>query len=186
MSKQTKKPLKQAQEIAAHIVKTLSPFCHQIEIAGSIRRQRPQIGDIEIVALPVVHVLESDLFGNPTKTTTNLHEFLTSCPLTLIKGAEPLAKFKQFKYGAYMVDLFLPASVDHWGSVFTIRTGSHDFNMWLMNTWQHRAGIKFRDGRVYKGAQLLQTKTEQQLFKAIGLPFIPPNKRDDQQWLNFI
>ena len=43
---------KQAKEIADNIVLMLSPFCDRIEIAGSIRRKKELIGDVEIVAIP--------------------------------------------------------------------------------------------------------------------------------------
>src|SRR3990167_7360212 len=44
--------LARAQEIAAQVLAELSPFCERCEIAGSIRRRKPEVGDIEIVAIP--------------------------------------------------------------------------------------------------------------------------------------
>jgi hypothetical protein len=40
----------------------LAPSCHRIEIAGSIRRGKPQVEDIELVALP--KLVPADLFGD--------------------------------------------------------------------------------------------------------------------------
>src|SRR6185295_1618805 len=45
--------LKQADKLAAKIVAELAPFCEQIEVAGSIRRRRPVVNDIDIVVLPL-------------------------------------------------------------------------------------------------------------------------------------
>lgn len=39
---------KAAQRLRAH----LEPFCERVEVAGSIRRGKPQVSDIEIVAIP--------------------------------------------------------------------------------------------------------------------------------------
>lgn len=39
-------------EIATRAEAALAPYCHRISIAGSVRRQRPQVKDIEIEALP--------------------------------------------------------------------------------------------------------------------------------------
>jgi len=41
-----------AVNIAADIKSRLLPFCDQIEIAGSIRRRRPMVHDIDIVCIP--------------------------------------------------------------------------------------------------------------------------------------
>src|SRR5438876_12139133 len=46
-------PLAQAERLAAKIVTELNTFCERIEIAGSIRRRRPVVNDIDIVALPM-------------------------------------------------------------------------------------------------------------------------------------
>ena len=41
-----------ANRIAGQVVDLLRPHCHRIEIAGSIRRRKPEPSDIEIVVLP--------------------------------------------------------------------------------------------------------------------------------------
>jgi len=45
-------PLIHAQERAAYLRELLAPHCLRIEIAGSIRRKRPEVGDIEILYIP--------------------------------------------------------------------------------------------------------------------------------------
>ncbi len=44
--------LEKAQIIADQVKNKLAPFCERIEIAGSIRRRRPFVHDIDIVAIP--------------------------------------------------------------------------------------------------------------------------------------
>ncbi len=39
-------------QIAEKVKAQLAPHCERIEIAGSIRRKKPDVGDIEIVAIP--------------------------------------------------------------------------------------------------------------------------------------
>lgn len=51
MSNNTKLPIKDILPIAQTLVERLRPFCQRIEIAGSLRRKRPMIGDIEIFAI---------------------------------------------------------------------------------------------------------------------------------------
>jgi DNA polymerase/3'-5' exonuclease PolX len=44
--------LSRAREIAKRVLVLLRPFCERAEIAGSIRRGKPEVGDIEIVVIP--------------------------------------------------------------------------------------------------------------------------------------
>jgi DNA polymerase/3'-5' exonuclease PolX len=43
--------LQQAQKIASQVIQTLKPFCERIEVAGSIRRKRPFVHDIDLVCI---------------------------------------------------------------------------------------------------------------------------------------
>lgn len=47
------RPLTEARRVADALVAELAPACARIEIAGSIRRCRPLVSDIEIVAIPL-------------------------------------------------------------------------------------------------------------------------------------
>ncbi len=44
--------LSQAQNLAERIIETMQPFCQRVAIGGSIRREKPEVKDIEIVAIP--------------------------------------------------------------------------------------------------------------------------------------
>ena len=52
MSQGKRIPIEVARRVADRLVTVLAPACERIEIAGSIRRQRPTVGDIELVAIP--------------------------------------------------------------------------------------------------------------------------------------
>lgn len=180
MSEGRKVAYKVAVDFAAEVVEKLTPHCERIAIAGSLRRQRAQIGDIEIVALPRRAV---DLFGQADlKRPSALDEFLKEKGVQLAKDG-PL--YKQFRYGGLNVDLFLPASAAHWGCIYTIRTGSHEFNLWLMNVASPRAGVRFESGRLLRrlSGVALDTPEEVDVFTALRLPFITPQMRDDNRWL---
>lgn len=182
MSTAQKRPYTEMYLMARHIVEAIAPYCERVEIAGSLRRHRAMIGDIEIVALPK---LATDLFGEPLPDApTPLDFFLEMKRTKLTKNG---SRFKQFVYAGVMVDLFLPESAAHWGTVFTIRTGSHDFNMWLMQFQQHRAGVMFSDGRLYdrQGGLALDTPEETDVFRLLHLDFVPPEDRDDRKWLAY-
>jgi len=54
--------LEEARKIAVAICYKLQPFCEKINIAGSVRRQKAEVNDIEICCVPKVEVLK-DGFG---------------------------------------------------------------------------------------------------------------------------
>ena len=52
MMPKTRCPLHRAKEVASEILRRLEPACERITIAGSIRRQKPDVGDIELLCIP--------------------------------------------------------------------------------------------------------------------------------------
>lgn len=180
MSSTSKRPYTQVIDTAERVVEALRPYCQRIEIAGSLRRNRPMVGDIEIVALPTIDRFQTDLFGKDYLEKSRLDYFLQDNNVPLIKDGP---KMKQFNYGRFTVDLFLPESSAHWGCIFLIRTGSSQFSKWLMTDAQHQAGLRFKDGRLTRQDLPLDTPEETDVLQALGLPWIPPNMRDDHLWL---
>lgn len=181
MSQGEKLPHGQVWPIAERIVKALEPFCAMIEIAGSLRRKRPMVGDIEIVALPN---RPTNLFREPIQDAdTALDQFLVARQVQFVKNGR---KYKQFMYGQHKVDLFLPETSAHWGSIFLIRTGSHEFNMWIMTTRAKQVGLRFNDGLLYRNGRVLETYTEQSVFDALQMRFVPPTDRDDGRWRKYL
>lgn len=178
MSNTTKQPLAQVETVAQRIIEALAPFCERIEVAGSIRRRRPLVGDIEIVALPR---RQRNLFGEPVNSPTELDVFLAEKGVAFLKNGD---KYKSFGYGRHKVDLFLPASAAHWGCVFTIRTGSAEFSQWLVTEPCRKRGGMFRDGRLWVAGRLVDTPEEADVFTALGVPWVPPEERDDGRWLS--
>ena len=87
-----KHPLTEAQNIAEKLVDKLRPACERIEIAGSIRRQKAEIGDIEIVAIPK-YLATRNLFGDPVNEISLIDQLLEESKIGLTKDGP---KYKQF------------------------------------------------------------------------------------------
>lgn len=184
MSKaETKMPYADALALANDLVARLTPGCARILIAGSIRRQKREIGDIEIVAQPKL-TPALDLFGEPVEglAHSGLDERLALLRPSYTKNGP---KYKQFIYGGASVDLFI-ASQETWGCVATIRTGSADFTHWLVTPRTKGGGcfshLKFSEGRLMDGALALDTSDEAKLFQALDQDWIEPIDRIDGRW----
>jgi DNA polymerase/3'-5' exonuclease PolX len=64
MTEKVRYPAKAARAVAEQLVELLRPACvpNLIEIAGSLRRRRPTVGDVEIVYVSAIGRYRADLF----------------------------------------------------------------------------------------------------------------------------
>lgn len=176
-----KRPLSQVKPIADKLLEKLSPYCERIEFAGSIRRKKQMVGDIEIIAIPK-YDFQNDLFGNNTSKMMRLNSYLREIGVRLIKNGD---RYKQFTFETkrgytYQVDLFLQDE-ETWGINYMIRTGSADFSR-KMVTAISRGGyvpddLRVAGARLWRGDEPLETRTELSLFEAYGMKFIEPENR---------
>lgn len=195
-------PLAHAEELAHEVVGLLSASCERIAIAGSIRRRRPDVGDIEIVCVPRIETQTRvvDLFG--TEETEELDLLNARCVGLLPDGTLDNrldkngrvafgAKYKRLLYQGFPLDVF-STTPDQWGVIFLLRTGPAEFNQQLVlkrsqGGWLTR-GYFFKDGRLWKlpapyDAELAEfarpvpTFEEEDVFAALGYAYVPPEER---------
>lgn len=181
----TGRPYDQVIRVANKLVEYLSPFCQRIEIAGSLRRRKDVINDIEIVAVPT-HL--TDLFGNPIQATHLDIALDDLMKQEKIRHKEPKRwgqKYKAFIVEStagelYQVDLFLP-SLDTWGCVYMIRTGSAEFSKRMVTPKKFGGlmpnDLRVQDARVWRGNECLPTLEEGDLFRLWGMKFVQPEAR---------
>ena len=186
----TKRPYREALAIAQAVLHQLEGACDRSMITGSIRRLKSEVGDIELVAIPKITETTNDMFGVsiPGSGRNLLNERLTELGVAVTKGVKEDAKFKQFVYEGMTVDLFLP-TVETWGCVATIRTGSADYIHWLVTERRKGGGcyshLKFKEGRIWDGAKALSTPEEIDVYQALEQPWIDPTERTDELAASF-
>lgn len=172
----TKLPYADALALAQDFIYPLRFTCQRIEIAGSIRRRKPEVGDIEIVCIPKTMAV-ADLFGAITERSL-LEERLRAQGLRALKNG-PL--FKQFDIGRCTVDLFI-TTPEKWGVIYAIRTGCAEFSRWLVTRRNARGALPSNmhvaDGRLWLGDEAIDTPEEKDFFEAIHLPWMEPEERN--------
>lgn len=175
-----KLPRAQALALAGNLIASLGPYCLRLEIAGSLRRGHPEVGDIELVAIPRYDELPTDLFGERSERFSQLDAAIRVANLPRIRGGE---RYQQYALGPCCLDLFI-AEPRNWGLIFLIRTGSADFSRWIVSRYggampetMHVAG-----GMLWRGMTPIPTPEEADVFAALGLPFIPPDQRERGRW----
>lgn len=192
----TKLSLARALPLAAKIKDALSPACERIEEAGSLRRRKNPIGDIEMVAIPkMCPDLEGQLslFGDPPKMVNMLDLLigkLVSEKNHFTWGNKNGDLYKNFLIqfnsdGSRIgLDLFI-TTPEQWGYIFALRTGPAEFNRaWV--TQQSKGGL-LPDEYQFEGGWLrgpdgrrINTRNERDFFDLILGWMIPPEDRD--QW----
>lgn len=168
---------------ASRLLTALDPACQRIMIAGSIRRKKAEIGDIELVLIPFLTPIR-DMFDEPTGTYESaLDQRLVDLKLIPFKGGE---KYKQIVWEGMQADLFI-CTPETWAVNTMIRTGSADFTRWMVTQRRQggalRSGLAVRDAQLWDGARSLELVEEADVFAALGLRWIPPEERVEGRWV---
>jgi len=193
----------QALQLAIGLRLALAPGCTRIEIAGSVRREKPEPHDLEIVAIPRTEFVQTgNLFGEMSEL--ELDHFEPALQAVLERGRwefDPVLKRNGPKYKrlwhvgeGIAADLFLTTPAG-WGGALAIRTGPADFSQGLvtlaLRQRKHIAdgylvhGHMKAEGGCPKGSScplIIPTLTEEAFFQALGLPWCEPKERM-AEWL---
>lgn len=158
----------QALKIAKVALELLRPHCYRCEIAGSIRRKKAEVKDIEIVCIPKPY--DTGLFETGIATVVNRW--------IKVKGdLENKCKYTQrILPEGIKLDLFL-VTRENWGLQFAIRTGSADYSHKILAAGWVAKGYTSRFGQLTKGNKQYPVLEEKDLFERLGIPYIEPEKR---------
>jgi DNA polymerase (family 10) len=160
-------PLPQARRTALSIRDRLAKLdaVDRIEIAGSIRRGRETIGDIDVLVTTDDPQAVTDAFVSLTDVAEVLVSGETKTSVRLVGGIQ--------------VDLRV-VDEDLFGSALHYFTGSKEHHIEL-RTRAKRAGLKISEYGVFKtddDETLVASKTEEDIYAALDLPYIPPEIRE--------
>lgn len=173
-----KMKLADAYKLAEKIKGVLAPMCEKIEIAGSIRRARKHVNDVDIVLLP----------KSGSDAARELRAILRKC--AVIKDGEQNVVVRskcgqqidvRFAHGEIR-DL-LTVTPSNWGAQLLCWTGSKEHNIYL-NQCASKMGLMLRAGHALVAnagtpeEKTIASATEEEIFKALGLDWIPPVQRE--------
>lgn len=182
-------PLADATRTARALVAALAPACERIEIAGSIRRRKPMVRDIEIVAIPryaevsgLFEVAERiDLLDERIRVNlasgaiaarqVEAHRADGSIDVQTKLGPA----YKALIFDGLPVDLFI-TDAERWGCIFALRTGPGDWNTRLVTDCK-RYYRSVEGGRVMYLGRAIPTPEEADFFAALGQPWLDPWER---------
>lgn len=184
MSEGERMPYETALEIAKRWAKVLEPFCRRVEIAGSIRRKRPEVGDIEIVCQPFEDtvVTQPDLFGQPRGVLrtpvlgeAQLMTLARENGARWVKGGLRYVKLELGEGCA--LDLFMVRPPAQFGLIYLIRTGPAAFSEYMV-TRPKQMGMKVEHGALWQRyAGIVPTPEEKDVFRVLKVKYIKPEDR---------
>jgi DNA polymerase (family 10) len=160
-----RRPLGQVLELAQRLEAALAavPGVVHAAVAGSVRRRRDTIGDVDVIvatreperaveAFASLPDVQSVSARGPTKTTVRLSNGMDAD----LRVLEP----------------------DAYGAALMYFTGSKAHNVKLRKLAQ-KQGLKLNEYGLFRGARRVAGRTEKEVFEALGLSWIPPEMRED-------
>ena len=187
MSGKTRFPIVLAEATAGVLIKLLTDSCERIGVAGSLRRQRGDVGDIELLCVPKPAPGTTDMFGNPTPTKESLldlrcAELIQNGHLALrpnINGATtfgPMNKLLIQTNTQIPIDIFSTTEAN-WGMAMVVRTGPVEFNKRMMARFLKLGMQGHAYGGVTQGDTEIQCPDEETVFNLLGWELQEPKYR---------
>lgn len=178
-AKQKEHPLGDALVVATNVESELLLACDRILLAGSARRQRPFVHDLDFVVIPQGKLIK-DKNGKAVPLSGQnrwfdipriVKEFLNGSIIN--QGPNIFTA----EVEGIQIDINR-ATEETWAILSTVKTGPVDFNIQLCNRAQ-KLGMKLSPYvGILKGGALLPLASEEDVFKTLDLPFIEPHRRD--------
>lgn len=149
---------------AEKIVDQLRDHLDKIEAAGSVRRKKETIGDIDILVV-------SSIPENVLRTFTQMNN--------VVKVIEKGVQSSSVRLDSgIQVDLRIMEDKS-FGSALQYFTGSKDHNIALRKV-AIRKGYKLNEYGLFKGDSRIAGKTEEEVYNTLNMQWIPPEMRENR------
>ena len=161
-------PLGAAYPLVQAIVEALRQVPEVLEIspAGSFRRMKETVGDLDILAA-----------ARPEHGRSIIQKFVSLPQVTRVLAAGDTKGSAIFQ-DRYQVDLRV-VPPESYGAALQYFTGSKAHNVHLRGI-ARSMGLKISEYGVFRGAEKIAGETEESVYKAVGLVWIPPELREDR------
>ncbi len=161
-------PLGVAQPIAQGIIEALKvlPEAEQVIYAGSLRRMKETVGDIDILVSSTKPEAVMDAFTTLPQITEVLSKGKTKSSVIAEKGTQ------------IDVRVVEPQS---FGAAIQYFTGSKEHNIKLRELAIHKE-LKINEYGVFrvKTGEKIAGRTEEEVYSVLDLPWVPPELREDR------
>lgn len=136
----------------------------QVEVAGSYRRAKETVGDLDIL------VTAAD--------GRSVIEYFIACDEVVTVSSHGSTRATVILRNGLQVDLRVVPKASY-GAALYYFTGSRPHNIAVRRIAQ-KLGLKLNEYGIFRGKQRIAAGSEQEVFKALGLPYIPPELRENR------
>jgi DNA polymerase/3'-5' exonuclease PolX len=168
--------LTKAREIADDLKRRLEPVCERVEVAGSIRRQKPNPKDIELLVIPKYNGL-ADMLDREIQTL--MLKGILDCRLNK-RGHRvygPKNKLMLHIPSGMAVDLF-SSTESNWGMALFVRTGPKEWNIRAMSRLHELRMSGHAYGGISNSAgSEFNCPDEETIFRYLQWAYVPPERR---------
>ena len=156
-------PRKDVEDDVAFLLKTLGkvPGVERVAAAGSFRRRKETVGDVDIVVVG--------------KETKKVADAVASLPIVARIVAHGGTKVSFDLRSGLRVDVRFVAP-DQWGAALLYFTGDKEHNIALRKRAIQK-GWKLNEYGLFAGEKVIAGREEEGIYKALGLPLVEPTKR---------
>jgi DNA polymerase (family X) len=155
-----------ALSTAAEIVSALKASTGQVEYAGSLRRWRETIGDVDILA-----TAEDDAHAE------RIMAALRDLSDEIVVSGPTKTSIRADNGTGLQVDLRV-VRPECYGAALQYFTGSQAHNVAVRQV-AIRAGLKLSEYGLFRGDELIASATEDDVYAALGMDWVPPPMRED-------
>ena len=136
----------------------------EIEVAGSYRRLKETVGDLDFLTVCDDAEAAMERFVSLTGVSRVIARGSTKSSVTLSSGLQ--------------VDMRV-VEKDSFGAALQYFTGSQSHSIAVRRLAQKK-GLKINEYGVFRGNKRIAGKTEEEVYAAVGLPWIPPELRENR------
>lgn len=154
--------LPKAEEVLEQLKKIKE--VEKISLGGSLRRMKETIGDVDFLVVS----------PNSQKI---MDYFVTLPAIVKIWGKGPTKSSVRMKEGFDMDIRVIPCQ--SYGAALQYFTGSKEHNI-ILRKIAIEKGLKLNEYGVFKGKKMIKTETEEEVYKILGLRWMPPEIRENQ------
>ena len=189
MSEKQKFPYAVANELATRLALTMAGVCDRLIVAGSIRRLKPEVGDIEFVYVPKKETRpdSGDMFASNSVDLADekLFGLINSGVLAMRKNVKGQTTWgDQIKLARHVetgipIDFF-PIPEASWWNYVVCRTGPKESNVAICMAAEKR-GLQWKPYTAgfmdVATMQIIPVFSECEVFEKVGLPYYEPKDR---------
>jgi DNA polymerase (family 10) len=159
-------PLADAEAYVRPLVERLrrTPGVEALDLAGSLRRRAETVGDVDLLVASSRPAAVAAAFLGDEGVRRVLARGATKCSVVLTDGLQ--------------VDLRIVPRASY-GAALHYFTGSKPHNIAIRRLGVKRH-LKINEYGVFRGRRAIGGRTEQEVFDAVGLPWIPPELRENR------